>query len=66
MVAAFTLAFKMLAEADSVQFSINVRMAGLMNVPLPQFNLMEVKFLEALLFDASVDTDTLSQKVSAM
>ena len=63
---AFTLAFKMLAENDCVELGMNRNLAAILRIPIAQFNLMEVKLLEALIFDASISVDTLVAKHDAI
>jgi len=60
---AFTIAFKMLAESDCIQIHINKRLAQYLNVPQPQYNLMEIKVLEALNFDAMVSSELLTSTI---
>lgn len=63
---AFTIAFKMLAESDCIQIHINKRLAEYLNVPLPQFNLMEIKVLEALNFDAMIQSELLTKTIRGL
>ena len=45
---------------------MNVRLADVLKTPLAQFNLMEVKLLEALEFDATITTKTLIDKIKTI
>ena len=55
----------MLTESDC-KIAVNARVAELVGVPLNQFNLMECKLLEALLFDASIDNTAFQCKMDAV
>jgi hypothetical protein len=56
----------MLAESDCIQIHINQRLAQYLNVPQAQFNLMEIKVLEALNFDAMIQSEVLTNTIRGL